>query len=530
MNKKLIVVAVSMALAGAAVAVSAAPPRDVRADPMLAVDLNRAAVIEQVVAGWRGQLSAEQEKALRGTLWSLRADRLVAVSMAPSVEGLLSVLQSADRTTMVAGQKMNLKDLGDLDLAYTPVTPCRIVDTRQVARRLAAGVGQTFDGFNASSFAAQGGAGSNCGVPTGAKALAMTVTAVTPADLGFVKLWQTNVAEPNASTVNYDPGTINIATGAIVPVDGANNQFNAKSPAAVDLVVDVVGYFNAIDAVGVTGPTGPTGPAGATGATGPAGAEGATGPTGAQGIPGVQGPAGPQGATGPTGPQGVQGVQGPVGSTGPQGDTGVTGPTGPAGATGATGADGRTVLNGAVAPLAAQGADGDFYIDTTTSTIYGPKAGGAWPAVGVSLVGAAGATGATGATGAPGADGATGPAGPAGAIGPTGPAGPAGANGATGPTGPTGPTGATGLAGTAGVVTLSGTTSGSNTSNKTATATCSGGTPRVLGGGFVVLPSSVAVYATASYPSSPSAWSVTVNNGVLNGTSWNLTAWAICAP
>ena len=50
--------------------------------------------------------------------------------MAPSVEGLLSVLKSAETTSAAAGTKVQVKALGDLDLAYTPVTPCRIVDTR----------------------------------------------------------------------------------------------------------------------------------------------------------------------------------------------------------------------------------------------------------------------------------------------------------------------------------------------------------------------------------------------------------------
>ena len=428
MKRKTLFLAISLAFAGNISGAAMARSGDLRADPLLAIDMNRAAVIDQVITGWRGKLAPEQEKAVREALSTLRADRLLAVSAAPSVDGLLSVLKSAETTSAAAGAKVQLKDLGDLDLAYTPVTPCRIVDTRQVARRLAAGVIQTFDGYNATTFAAQGGAATNCGIPLGAKALATTTTAVTPATLGFIKLWPANVTEPDASTVNYDPGTINIATGAIVPVDGATaNQFNAKSPAAVDLVVDVVGYFNAIDAVGPTGPTGPTGPAGATGATGPAGADGATGPMG------------------PTGPIG------PIGLQGPQGDTGPAGAPGAPGATGAAGADGRTVLNGTIAPVDAQGANGDFYIDTTTSTIYGPKVAGVWPA-GVSLVGPAGVTGATGAAGV---DGATGPTGPAGATGATGAAG---VDGATGPTGPVGPTGATGATGPQGLQGIQGPT------------------------------------------------------------------------
>jgi len=71
---------------------------------------------------------------------------------------------------------------------------------------------------------------------------------------------------------------------------------------------------------------------------------------------------------------------------------------------GAPGADGKTVLNGTVNPGAGVGVNGDFYINTNTWTIFGPKAAGVWPA-GTSMIGPTGATGDDGATGA------TGPAG-----------------------------------------------------------------------------------------------------------------------
>jgi len=67
--------------------------------------------------------------------------------------------------------------------------------------------------------------------------------------------------------------------------------------------------------------------------------------------------------------------------------------------------DGKSVLSGAVDPTT-EGVNGDFYINTTTWTIFGPKAGGVWPA-GVSLVGPAGADGADGVDGVDGADGRT---------------------------------------------------------------------------------------------------------------------------
>jgi len=131
---------------------------------------------------------------------------------------------------------------------------------------------------------------------------------------------------------------------------------------------------------------------------------------------GATGTTGPAGAAGATGPQGATGAQGPTGATGPQGPTGAQGPTGPAGAAGPSGADGLSVLNGTTDPAAGVGVDGEFYINTTTNNIFGPKAAGVWPA-GVSLVGPTGATGATGATGV---TGATGPQGPTGATGAAG--------------------------------------------------------------------------------------------------------------
>lgn len=46
--------------------------------------------------------------------------------------------------------------------------------------------------------------------------------------------------------------------------------------------------------------------------------------------------------------------------------------------TGPAGADGRTILSGTADPTSSVGADGDFYINTTSWTIFGPKTSGAW--------------------------------------------------------------------------------------------------------------------------------------------------------
>ena len=56
------------------------------------------------------------------------------------------------------------------------------------------------------------------------------------------------------------------------------------------------------------------------------------------------------------------------------------------------GTNGKTVLNGTVDPTGGVGTDGDFYINTTSDFIFGPKAAGAWGA-GTSLVGPQGPAG-----------------------------------------------------------------------------------------------------------------------------------------
>lgn len=141
--------------------------------------------------------------------------------------------------------------------------------------------------------------------------------------------------------------------------------------------------------------------------------------------------AGPQGPQGPPGPAGIgsawhQGTGLPSSELGNNGDyyldtlTGnIYGPKAYSswnsaifniaeGQAGPSGADGKTLLNGTSTPSNATGSNGDFFINSAASIIYGPKAAGVWPS-GVSLVGPAGVTGATGPQGSAGVVAATAP-------------------------------------------------------------------------------------------------------------------------
>lgn len=183
---------------------------------------------------------------------------------------------------------------------------------------------------------------------------------------------------------------------------GGLNCWDTDGDGIQDVSEDVNndGLWNALDCRGADGATGPQGPTGATGAQGPIGLTGAAGPAGAQGPAGVAGPAG------------AQGVAGPAGAQGPQGAQGATGPQGPAGS------NGQTILNGTNNPGSGIGTVGDFYLNTSTNILFGPKTAGGW-GTGISLVGPAGPAGPAGATGPQGLQGATGPQGPAGTGGGT---------------------------------------------------------------------------------------------------------------
>src|SRR5439155_24978290 len=102
------------------------------ASALLAIDQHRATVVERIVkergdelAATGAGLSGEQ---LREMLFAMRADQLLAASLAGSIDGLRDVLAHALTPTESTNARLfpakALGDSGD-DVVYTPVTPCR---------------------------------------------------------------------------------------------------------------------------------------------------------------------------------------------------------------------------------------------------------------------------------------------------------------------------------------------------------------------------------------------------------------------
>ena len=139
------------------------------------------------------------------------------------------------------------KALGALgeDLVYTPIQPCRIVDTRNAGGAIGAGQTRSFKAAGIGSYAGQGGSTGNCGMQSEApSAVALNVTAVVPVQAGYATVFPHGTVRPDTASVNYAAGAVvNSAIIAKVPNPALNLDFSVFTFAESDFVVDIVGYF-----------------------------------------------------------------------------------------------------------------------------------------------------------------------------------------------------------------------------------------------------------------------------------------------
>ena len=151
---------------------------------------------------------------------------------------------------LVACSTLASAQLGSLstDLVYTPVTPCRIIDTRSaVAGQMTAGSVRAFNGWTTTSFASQGGTGgSDCGIPanTTTAAIVVNFTVVTPSSGGYITAYPGNAAQPLAASLNFNTGDVK-GNNAVLKLNqtGVGSHLNIYTTSATHLVADVVGYY-----------------------------------------------------------------------------------------------------------------------------------------------------------------------------------------------------------------------------------------------------------------------------------------------
>jgi hypothetical protein len=127
---------------------------------------------------------------------------------------------------------------------FTPVAPCRAVDTRSGGGTLATGVARTFYVGGTANFSGQGGQSGGCGVPTTATAVALTITAVSPTHEGYLRAWSATGSEPTSAFMNY--GTAYNASGSgQVPISTAGQIKIRNESSTTQVLVDISGYYSA---------------------------------------------------------------------------------------------------------------------------------------------------------------------------------------------------------------------------------------------------------------------------------------------
>ncbi len=124
---------------------------------------------------------------------------------------------------------------GSSSLRFVPVTPCRVVDTRNAHGPFG---GPAISGGTSRDFAIPQG---SCSIPATARAYALNTTVIPHGPLSYLTIWPTGATRPVVSTLNSLDGRVK-ANGAIIPA-GTSQAVSVFASNTTDIVLDISGYF-----------------------------------------------------------------------------------------------------------------------------------------------------------------------------------------------------------------------------------------------------------------------------------------------
>jgi hypothetical protein len=177
-----------------------------------------------------------QSQPLASTLNSLDGEVKANAAIVPGgTGGAISVFATND-TDVVLDINGYFVPATDSNVAFYPMTPCRLVDTRPGAPStittgaLTGGTSRTLPILSSS-----------CDVPSTAVAYSLNFTLVPPAAVDYLTVYPTGESRPIVSTLNDPTGTVE-ANAAIAPA-GTGGSIDVFVTQTTDLVVDINGYF-----------------------------------------------------------------------------------------------------------------------------------------------------------------------------------------------------------------------------------------------------------------------------------------------
>ena len=201
-------------------------------DQLNAINADRESVVIELAEFWAGESGYPVEQ-FEQTFGAATAGQLLEIGEATDLEEMNNIL-------------IGICD-PDKDYVFTPVTPCRIVDTRNAGGAFGPDQVREFFVYGTTNIVNQGGNLAGCPSPKGEpRGVHLNVTAVPVSEQGNFAAFPANISPPNASLINYKAGVQNIANAASVKTYyqiGAGDLKIINRGGTSHLVIDVMGYY-----------------------------------------------------------------------------------------------------------------------------------------------------------------------------------------------------------------------------------------------------------------------------------------------
>lgn len=171
------------------------------------------------------------------TLNSFNGTTLANATIVPAGTGGAVSFYASDTTDLVVDINGYFAPPGTGGLNFYPITPCRLVDTRNPTGNFG---GPTMTAGMTRVFPLSQG---SCGLPSypTAQAYSLNVTAVPQGVLSYLSIWPDGQGQPFVSTLNAFNGQT-VANAAIVPA-GTDGSVDVYVTNTSDVLIDTNGYF-----------------------------------------------------------------------------------------------------------------------------------------------------------------------------------------------------------------------------------------------------------------------------------------------
>ena len=192
-------------------------------------------VVPAVTLGYLTIWPTGQTQPYVSTLNSLNGAILANAAIVPAGSGGAVSVYVTDVTDVIIDIDGYFAPPTASALAFYPVTPCRVADTRNPigpfgGPSLGAGTARTFTVPQSS-----------CGIPATAQAYSLNMTVVPPGPLEYLSVWPAGKTQPYVSTLNALQGQI-AANAAIVPA-GTSGAVSVFVSDPSNVIIDINGYF-----------------------------------------------------------------------------------------------------------------------------------------------------------------------------------------------------------------------------------------------------------------------------------------------